>query len=236
MDYLNLSQLFSGEMEYDDVSPSHLLPSVAPEIQDSEFQIESLYNGVEEVPQMEDAPFNQCSSNVSHICKSSIKESCSTQIDQASVLSQMSFDDTLEVPPEEEPESLNQNSEEIHGNFENNSKVHKEEDKEAIEKIEHDCLAKYELSCVNKKSEIGTRHRKVITEWPHTDQEYYAKGMCRNCYHNKGQRSKKAYKWVHNDRDHYAKGLCKSCYLHFFHIKNKERKANISIKNQLKRK
>jgi len=70
-----------------------------------------------------------------------------------------------------------------------------------------------------------TKHRKVITLCPHIDQEYYAKGMCRNCYHNRGKRTKKASKCLHTDRDHYAKGLCKNCYLHFFHIKKKARKA-----------
>jgi hypothetical protein len=52
--------------------------------------------------------------------------------------------------------------------------------------------------------------------------------MCKNCYHNKGKRSKKASKWEHTDRDHYAKGLCKNCYLHYFHIKKKQRKASDS--------
>lgn len=106
----------------------------------------------------------------------------------------MSFDDTLEVQPEQIPEEMVQNFEEVKGNAEIIPNNDDEKEHEEIEKIEHDCLAKYELGCVNKKSEIGTRHRKVITECPHVDQEYYAKGMCRNCYHNKGQRTKKAFK------------------------------------------
>ena len=80
------------------------------------------------------------------------------------------------------------------------------------------------------KSQLLTKHRKKITKCPHRDLEYYAKGMCKNCYHNKGKRSKKASKCDHLDRDHYAKGLCKNCYLHFFHIKKKMRKASASTK------
>jgi hypothetical protein len=78
------------------------------------------------------------------------------------------------------------------------------------------------------KSVLLTKHRKKITKCEHTHLEYYAKGMCKNCYHNKGKRSKKATKCEHKDRDHYAKGLCKNCYLHFFHIKKKQRKASES--------
>jgi len=78
------------------------------------------------------------------------------------------------------------------------------------------------------KSKLLTRHRKKISKCEHTHLEYYAKGMCKNCYHNKGKRSKKASKWEHTDRDHYAKGLCKNCYLHYFHIKKKQRKASAS--------
>ena len=77
-----------------------------------------------------------------------------------------------------------------------------------------------------KKSKLLTKHRKKITKCPHRQLEYYAKGMCKNCYHNKGKRSKKASKCDHKERDHYAKGLCKNCYLHFFHIKKKQRKAS----------
>mmetsp|Transcript_12714 Transcript_12714/g.14316 ORF Transcript_12714/g.14316 Transcript_12714/m.14316 type:complete len:152 (+) Transcript_12714:392-847(+) len=77
-----------------------------------------------------------------------------------------------------------------------------------------------------KKSTLLTKHRKKITKCSHKTLEYYAKGMCKNCYHNKGIRSKKASNCDHKERDHYAKGLCKNCYLHFFHIKKKERKAS----------
>ena len=69
-----------------------------------------------------------------------------------------------------------------------------------------------------------TRHRNLITKCEHIDEEYYAKGMCKNCYHNKGERSKFATKCGHNDRFHYARGLCKGCYLSKYH-KNKKTKA-----------
>lgn len=79
------------------------------------------------------------------------------------------------------------------------------------------------------KSILLTKHRKKITKCSHVELEYYAKGMCKNCYHNKGTKSKKAFKCVHHQRDHYAKGLCKNCYLHFFHIKKKQRKESTTL-------
>ena len=79
------------------------------------------------------------------------------------------------------------------------------------------------------KSVLLTKHRKKITKCPHNGLEYYAKGMCKNCYHNKGTKSKKAFKCIHHERDHYAKGLCKNCYLHFFHIKKKQRKESLNL-------
>lgn len=81
-----------------------------------------------------------------------------------------------------------------------------------------------------KKSRLLTKHRKKITKCEHKHLEYYAKGMCKNCYHSKGKRSKKATKCEHTDRDHYAKGLCKNCYLHFFHLKKKLRKSQAACK------
>ena len=80
------------------------------------------------------------------------------------------------------------------------------------------------------KSRLLTKHRKKITKCEHTHLEYYAKGMCKNCYHSKGKRSKKATKCKHTDRSHYAKGLCKNCYLHFFHLKKKLKKVQAACK------
>ena len=61
-----------------------------------------------------------------------------------------------------------------------------------------------------------TKHRKVISKCKHTRLEYYANGMCKNCYH-KGGRKKKATGCPHQDKLHYAKGMCKNCYLHRYH-------------------
>ena len=70
-----------------------------------------------------------------------------------------------------------------------------------------------------------TRHRKLITKCAHVDEEYYAKGMCKKCYHNKGERGKYATKCGHEDKYHYARGLCKGCYLFEYH---KDRKTKLS--------
>lgn len=59
MDYLNLSQLFSGEVEYEGVSPSHLLPSISPDCQDSEFQIDPVECEEGNAFQPQAALFNQ---------------------------------------------------------------------------------------------------------------------------------------------------------------------------------
>ena len=73
-----------------------------------------------------------------------------------------------------------------------------------------------------KKFVVLTRHRKIITKCKHRTAEYYAKGMCKKCYHNKGERSKFATVCGHTDQFHYAKGLCKVCYLTDYH---KDRKS-----------
>jgi hypothetical protein len=64
-----------------------------------------------------------------------------------------------------------------------------------------------------------TKHRKTITKCEHVEAEYYAKGMCKKCYHNKGERTKFATKCEHLDKFHYAKGMCKACYLVKYHKK-----------------
>lgn len=74
-----------------------------------------------------------------------------------------------------------------------------------------------------RKFVLLTRHRKLITKCEHSDSEYYAKGMCKKCYHNKGERSKFAKKCGHLDKFHYARGLCKQCYLVEYHSKRKDK-------------
>lgn len=68
----------------------------------------------------------------------------------------------------------------------------------------------------HKKTKVIQKHRKNIFKCGHTDQAYYANGMCQNCYHSKG-RTKLATKCPHKDRVLYAKGICKNCYLSQYH-------------------
>jgi hypothetical protein len=77
-----------------------------------------------------------------------------------------------------------------------------------------------------KKYILLTRHRKLITKCKHTDDEYYAKGMCKKCYHNKGERGKFAYSCGHNNDYHYARGMCKRCYLTEYHNNRKLKLSN----------
>jgi hypothetical protein len=64
----------------------------------------------------------------------------------------------------------------------------------------------------------ASSNKRIINQCPHSDAVYYAKGMCRNCYHQKG-RAKKATKCDHNNRPLYAKGVCKACYLNFHYCR-----------------
>ena len=82
---------------------------------------------------------------------------------------------------------------------------------------------------VDEKQEVEVKtkgiqkHRKLISMCPHTEEQYYANGMCKNCYHSKG-RQKKATTCEHSDRTLYAKGLCKNCYLSIYHKKKRSTK------------
>ena len=66
------------------------------------------------------------------------------------------------------------------------------------------------------------KKRKQVTACPHVDAEYYAKGMCRNCYHSQG-RQKQAASCPHGgERKLYAKGMCKACYLRQYNKQKKD--------------
>ena len=49
----------------------------------------------------------------------------------------------------------------------------------------------------------------------HTDEKYYSRGLCKNCYHKCG-RIKLATDCEHTDRKLYARKVCKGCYLKKF--------------------
>ena len=74
---------------------------------------------------------------------------------------------------------------------------------------------------LTKKEVVLTKHRRIVSKCPHKHAPYYAKGMCRNCYHSKG-RNKKATKCGHEARAMYAKGICRACYLRRYHKSKKE--------------
>ena len=62
----------------------------------------------------------------------------------------------------------------------------------------------------SKGDEPVIRKKNVITKCEHTDQKYYAKGMCTNCYFKFG-REKRAT--CCPDKPKYAKGVCQNCYM-----------------------
>ena len=67
----------------------------------------------------------------------------------------------------------------------------------------------------------------MVKNCPHKNAKYYAKGMCKNCYHQKG-RAKKAHACQHTDSLLYAKGLCKRCYLSTYHRSKKPLPAGMA--------
>ena len=74
---------------------------------------------------------------------------------------------------------------------------------------------------------------------PHVDAEYYANGMCHNCYHQLG-RTQKPATCDHTGRPMYSKGLCKNCYLSTYHkskrqIKREEKRRLKAIKEAAKK-
>jgi hypothetical protein len=63
---------------------------------------------------------------------------------------------------------------------------------------------------------LGKKEKCKVTKCEHTDADYYALGLCRNCYHTKG-RSKFATECPHLNKKLYARSVCKGCYLRIFH-------------------
>lgn len=66
----------------------------------------------------------------------------------------------------------------------------------------------FKITYVNRATQKETvaKTRRIISKCPHTDLKYYAKGMCKKCYHMIG-REKKATACQHSDRLLYAKGF-----------------------------
>jgi len=79
------------------------------------------------------------------------------------------------------------------------------------------------------ESKSSLRKKKVVTSCEHVDREYYARGMCKNCYHKKG-RTKPAI--CCPEKAMYSKNLCQNCYMkHYGKEKRKETKiAKIAAK------
>ena len=77
-----------------------------------------------------------------------------------------------------------------------------------------------ELSDGKSGTNFSQRVKKVITNCEHSDREFYAKGMCKNCYHKRG-RNKPAE--CCPKKKMYALGLCQNCYMkHYGKEKRKE--------------
>lgn len=84
-----------------------------------------------------------------------------------------------------------------------------------------------------KGEEPAIRKKSLITKCPHTDQKYYAKGMCVNCYFKFG-REKRAI--CCPDKPKYARDLCQNCYMKKYskgkRKQNKEAKKLANFESQ----
>ena len=81
-----------------------------------------------------------------------------------------------------------------------------------------------DLSDGKSGTNFSQRVKKVITNCEHSDREFYAKGMCKNCYHKRG-RNKPAE--CCPKKKMYALGLCQNCYMkHYGKEKRKESRNN----------
>ena len=67
-----------------------------------------------------------------------------------------------------------------------------------------------EEDCPSKSGQSSQRKKKEITNCEHVDRDFYAKGMCKNCYHKKG-RTKPAS--CCPDKKMYSLNLCQNCYM-----------------------
>jgi hypothetical protein len=68
-----------------------------------------------------------------------------------------------------------------------------------------------------RKRGVGAHaNKRPVNLCEHTDLPFYAKGMCKNCYHQRG-RQKLSDKCPHLTRPNYAHGVCKNCYLSQYH-------------------
>ena len=94
---------------------------------------------------------------------------------------------------------------------------------ESVEETSQDSKVTLDSAANAKSSVVFQKHRKIISKCPHSSEQYYANGMCKNCYHAKG-RTKLATKCDHTDRALYAKGVCKNCYLSIYHKKKRSSK------------
>lgn len=81
-------------------------------------------------------------------------------------------------------------------------------------------------SCMDESGHGSSqRKKKVITNCEHSERNFYAKGMCKNCYHKQG-RTKLAS--CCPDKKLYAKKLCQNCYMK--HYGKEKRKENRNAK------
>ena len=83
-----------------------------------------------------------------------------------------------------------------------------------------------EESCMDESGQGSSqRKKKIVTNCEHSERDFYAKGMCKNCYHKQG-RTKLAS--CCPDKKLYAKKLCQNCYMK--HYGKEKRKENRNAK------
>ena len=83
---------------------------------------------------------------------------------------------------------------------------------------------KNRLPKARPKKYVSRRIQKKVTACEHTNEKYYSRGLCKNCYHKLG-RIKMATACEHKDRKLYARNVCKGCYLKIYFRGNKDKNA-----------
>ena len=96
----------------------------------------------------------------------------------------------------------------------------KEEHQPEEEEMKNDVKDEESIKKPAKRRRNRVNKVYAVTKCPHTDQKYYAKGMCKNCYHHFG-RPFLATGCEHTTRMNFAKKMCIACY-----HKNKKKSWN----------
>lgn len=73
------------------------------------------------------------------------------------------------------------------------------------------------------------KSKRIITACKHVNDNYYSKGMCKNCYHREGRTIPAR---CHANKPHYSRGMCQACYMKEYSKKNPKEKSQKGTKKK----